>query len=151
MGPIKRIGPNSMRLTRMFFIGYRAKLPGNQGARGKCFAPWNLLAPHTRLSNVPDLERSAVLLQRHVVFCRAQWRRALGSANQLRGCAWTCENESRGAARTCSVHRRSLHVTSYIETKTQQSCQIHFFAGVIKLIWNHSHSLRVWHLAYKAN
>lgn len=24
--------------------------------------------PHTRLSNVPDLERSAVLLQRHVVF-----------------------------------------------------------------------------------
>lgn len=33
-----------------------------------CLSVWNHLALHTRLSNVPELRRSAVLLQRHVVF-----------------------------------------------------------------------------------
>lgn len=112
--------------------------------------------PHTRLSNVPDLERSAVLLQRHVVFAGRNDAARSGqpiSCAGVRGHVRARVEELRAHVRYCAqapVEKFALGSGDVIKRrgkkkkKKNSSCQILvFFPGVIKLFLNNSRSLRV--------
>lgn len=125
----------------------------NSKARGgKCFAPWNLLVPHTRLSNVPDLERSAVLLQRHVVFAgRNDAARSCQpiSCASVRGHVRARVEEPRAHVRYCAqapVEKFALGSGDVTKRKNTAVAKSVFF-----LLLKKSRSLRVWHFTCKAD